>query len=177
MTTTASETEKSRYQREITDLRDQLYRISQDQDRDVELKDKIFNDAKGEVFSLNKKLEEKGKIIRQQDQTLKELDQKLKQALDNRDDLEAQIMDLREQLEEKIGDWNDTKLNLSNKSMQRDSLVSELYIENADLVKQLQKVEGNQLQSDKSIRQLTEQKRALQRVISKLCTASGITTT
>ena len=41
-------------------------------------------------------------------------------------------------------------------------------------MKQLANAEGEKIKSAKQVRQLTEQKRALQRVISKLCNANGI---
>ena len=53
-------------------------------------------------------------------------------------------------------------------------MVTDLYLENADLMKQLANAEGEKVKSEKQVRQLTEQKRALQRVISKLCNANGI---
>lgn len=54
------------------------------------------------------------------------------------------------------------------------NLVQELYIENAKLTKALQQTEANEKRAEKANRQLTEQKRALQRVISKLCGANAI---
>lgn len=54
------------------------------------------------------------------------------------------------------------------------TLVQELYIENAKLTKALQHTEANEKRAEKANRQLTEQKRALQRVISKLCGANAI---
>lgn len=54
------------------------------------------------------------------------------------------------------------------------NLVQELYIENAKLTKALQQTEANERRAEKANRQLTEQKKALQRVISKLCGANAI---
>lgn len=54
------------------------------------------------------------------------------------------------------------------------NLVQELYIENAKLTKALQQTEANEKRAEKANRQLTEQKKALQRVISKLCGANAI---
>ena len=51
---------------------------------------------------------------------------------------------------------------------------SELYIENAKLTKALQQTEANEKRAEKANRQLTEQKKALQWVISKLCGANAI---
>ena len=65
--------------------------------------------------------------------------------------------------------------NITTKSARSDTLVTDLYLENAELMKQLANAEGNQIKAEKQVRQLTEQKRALQRVISKLCNANGIT--
>ena len=67
------------------------------------------------------------------------------------------------------------KKNLTNKSIRSDTLVTELYVENAELMKQIANAETNQSNAEKQVRQLTDQKRALQRVISKLCNAYGIT--
>ena len=58
--------------------------------------------------------------------------------------------------------------------MRSDTLVNELYLENAELMKQLANAESNQYKAEKEARQLSDQKRALQRVISKLCGANGI---
>lgn len=55
-----------------------------------------------------------------------------------------------------------------------DTLVQELYIENSKLTKSLQQTEANEKRAEKVNRQLLEQKRALQRVISKLCGANAI---
>ena len=60
------------------------------------------------------------------------------------------------------------------KSIRSDALVTDLYLENADLMKQIASAENNHARSEKQVRQLTDQKRALQRVISKLCHANGI---
>ncbi len=59
------------------------------------------------------------------------------------------------------------------KSTRSDTLVQELYIENADLSKQLQQADITRRKIEKQVRQLTEQKKALQRVISKLCGANA----
>lgn len=64
---------------------------------------------------------------------------------------------------------------MTTKSIRSDTLVSELYIENAELMKQLASAETHQMKAEKQMRQLTDQKRALQRVISKLCNSYGIT--
>lgn len=53
---TAAATEKSRYNREIQDLKDDLLRANASSNRDNALKDKVFNDAKAEVMNLNKKV-------------------------------------------------------------------------------------------------------------------------
>ena len=55
-----------------------------------------------------------------------------------------------------------------------NKLVQELYIENSKLTKALQQTEANEKRAEKANRQLTEQKKALQRVISKLCGANAI---
>ena len=60
------------------------------------------------------------------------------------------------------------------RSTRSDTLVQELYIENAKLTKALQQTEANEKKTEKNLRQLMEQKRALQRVISKLCGANAI---
>ena len=54
------------------------------------------------------------------------------------------------------------------------NLAQELYIENSKLTKALQQTEANEKRAEKANRQLTEQKKALQRVISKLCGANAI---
>ena len=56
MTTTAAATEKSRYLREVQEIREQLNRATVASERDQELKAKVFNDAKAEVITLNKKV-------------------------------------------------------------------------------------------------------------------------
>ena len=56
MQTTAAATEKSRYLRELQELKDHLYRANASSDRDSALKEKVFNDAKAEVINLNKKV-------------------------------------------------------------------------------------------------------------------------
>ena len=56
MQTTGATTEKSRYLRELQDLKDHLYRANASSDRDGALKEKVFNDAKAEVINLNKKV-------------------------------------------------------------------------------------------------------------------------
>ena len=56
MQSTAAATEKSRYLRELSDLREQLSMASASSDRDSALKDKVFHDAKAEVINLNKKV-------------------------------------------------------------------------------------------------------------------------
>ena len=65
--------------------------------------------------------------------------------------------------------------NSTTKSVRSDTLVTELYVENADLMKQIANAESNHAKAEKQVRQLTDQKRALQRVISKLCNSYGIT--
>lgn len=60
------------------------------------------------------------------------------------------------------------------KSTRSDSLVQELYIENANLTKQLSEAEMNHRRTEKQKLQLHEQKKALQRVISKLCNAHSL---
>ena len=56
MQTTATATEKSRYQREVQELKDHLHRANASSDRDSALKEKVFNDAKAEVIALNRKV-------------------------------------------------------------------------------------------------------------------------
>ena len=63
---------------------------------------------------------------------------------------------------------------IETKATRSDNLVQELYLENAELTKQLSQIEASQRKAEKQVRQLTEQKRALQRVISKLCGANAI---
>jgi FtsZ-binding cell division protein ZapB len=60
------------------------------------------------------------------------------------------------------------------RSIRTDTLIQELYIENAQLTKSLQETEASQKKAEKTNRQLVEQKRALQRVISKLCGANAL---
>jgi len=62
----------------------------------------------------------------------------------------------------------------NTKSVRSDALVTDLYLENADLMKQCANAENGLAKAEKQVRQLTDQKRALQRVISKLCHANGI---
>ena len=56
MATAAATTEKSRYLREIQEIREQLNRATVAGERDQELKAKVFNDAKAEVMTLNKRV-------------------------------------------------------------------------------------------------------------------------
>lgn len=61
-----------------------------------------------------------------------------------------------------------------SRSIRTDTLVQELYVENARLTKSVQETETLWKASEKSNRQLVEQKHALQRVISKLCGANAL---
>ena len=54
--TTELETAKSRQQRDLAELRDQLHRANIASERDQALREKVFNEAKAEVISLNKKV-------------------------------------------------------------------------------------------------------------------------
>ena len=56
--TTEAATLKSRYQREVNELRDQLQRANISSERDQALREKVFNEAKAEVIALNKKVDE-----------------------------------------------------------------------------------------------------------------------
>ena len=56
--TTEAATLKSRYQREVSELRDQLQRANISSERDQALREKVFNEAKAEVIALNKKVDE-----------------------------------------------------------------------------------------------------------------------
>ena len=56
MQSDAASTEKSKHLRESEDLKDQLHKASLSSDRDTALKEKVFNDAKAEVMTLNKKV-------------------------------------------------------------------------------------------------------------------------
>lgn len=56
MTSTAAATDKSRYIREIQEIREQLNRATVASERDQALKAKVFNDARAEVMTLNKKV-------------------------------------------------------------------------------------------------------------------------
>lgn len=60
------------------------------------------------------------------------------------------------------------------KSTRSDTLVQELYIENSNLTKQLYETEVNCRKTEKQKQQLIEQKKALQRVITKLCGAHSL---
>ena len=61
------------------------------------------------------------------------------------------------------------------KSTRSDNLVQELYIENASLTKQLFESEMTCRNTEKQNQQLMAQKKALQRVITKLCGAHSLT--
>ncbi|XP_057317160.1 ninein-like protein isoform X3 [Hydractinia symbiolongicarpus] len=173
--TTAFTTEKSRYLREIQELKDQLYRASASSDRDLALKEKVFNDAKAEVINLNKKLEEKSRKIRSFEDSLMIMEEKLNATKQDKDELDNQVKSLKMLLNENNMRARDEKKNMMSKSIRSDTLVTDLYLENANLMKQIADAESNLGNSNKQIRQLTDQKRALQRVISKLCHAHGIT--
>lgn len=56
VTTTELATIKSKHQRDVAELRDKLHRANIASDRDQALREKVFNEAKAEVMSLNKKV-------------------------------------------------------------------------------------------------------------------------
>ena len=60
------------------------------------------------------------------------------------------------------------------KSTRSDNLVQELYIENASLTRQLYESEITCRNTEKENQQLMAQKKALQRVITKLCGAHSL---
>lgn len=47
---------RSRHQREVSDLKEQLHRANLASDRDQALREKVFNEAKAEVMALSKKV-------------------------------------------------------------------------------------------------------------------------
>lgn len=49
-------TMRSRHQREVSDLKEQLHRANLASDRDQALREKVFNEAKAEVMALSKKV-------------------------------------------------------------------------------------------------------------------------
>ncbi|XP_047134587.1 ninein-like protein isoform X2 [Hydra vulgaris] len=172
MLSTAAATEKSRYFRELNDLRDQLSVASASSDRDSALKDKVFHDAKAEVINLNKKIEEKTRRNRYLEEALKAAEDKLVETTKQKNEFDCELRQLRQMMNES-GKGSEERA-IETKSLRSDTLVNELYLENAELMKQLANAESNQYKAEKEARQLSDQKRALQRVISKLCGANGI---
>jgi len=49
-------TMKSRHQREVGELKEQLHRANMASERDQALREKVFNEAKVEVMALSKKV-------------------------------------------------------------------------------------------------------------------------
>ena len=49
-------TMKSRHQREMNELKEQLHRANLASERDQALREKVFNEAKAEVMALSKKV-------------------------------------------------------------------------------------------------------------------------
>lgn len=47
---------KSRHQREVGELKEQLHRANMASERDQALREKVFNEAKVEVMALSKKV-------------------------------------------------------------------------------------------------------------------------
>lgn len=47
---------RSRHQREVSDMKEQLHRANLASDRDQALREKVFNEAKAEVMALSKKV-------------------------------------------------------------------------------------------------------------------------
>lgn len=62
VSTTELSTVKSRHQREVGDLKEQLRRANTASERDQALREKVFNEAKAEVMALNKKVSSEQKI-------------------------------------------------------------------------------------------------------------------
>ncbi|XP_066931840.1 ninein-like protein isoform X3 [Clytia hemisphaerica] len=173
--TTAAATEKSRCLREIQELKDQLLRANASSDRDNALKDKVFNDAKAEVMNLNKKLDQKSKKINSLEESLQQMEGDLFELDSERKQLDEQVQHWKNEATENKEKVRQERKNSTTKSVRSDTLVTELYVENADLMKQIANAESNHSKAEKQVRQLTDQKRALQRVISKLCNSYGIT--
>lgn len=49
-------TMKSRHQREVSELKEQVHRANLASERDQALREKVFNEAKAEVMALSKKV-------------------------------------------------------------------------------------------------------------------------
>ncbi|XP_028410974.1 ninein-like protein isoform X2 [Dendronephthya gigantea] len=171
---TEMSTAKSKFTRDLSDLHDKLKRALSNSEKDQTARDKILNEAKVEILTLSKKLEEKARRcrdlederstweerVRMLDRQRREMELRVKKTQDSVDD---HVKQLCKQLEESRA-----------RCVRTDTLIQELYIENAELTKSLQETEASQKKAEKSNRQLVEQKRALQRVISKLCGANAL---
>ncbi|XP_048586861.1 ninein-like protein isoform X5 [Nematostella vectensis] len=172
--TTELATLKSRNQRENAELRDQLHRANISSERDQALREKVFNEAKAEVMSLNKKLEEKSRRLRELESAGGLWEGRIRELEKQKQELTHQLMKTREALDEHVARLSKELQQKDTKCLRSDTLVTELYIENAKLMKALAQTEASEKKAEKSNRQLMEQKRALQRVISKLCGANAI---
>lgn len=172
--TTEAATLKSRYQREVSELRDQLQRANLSSERDQALREKVFNEAKAEVIALNKKLEEKTRRLRELESASVLWESRIRDLEQQKAELVAQVGQTREALDEHVGRLSKKLQQTEVHAMKSDTLVQELYIENSKLTKALQQTEASEKRAEKASRQLMEQKRALQRVISKLCGANAI---
>ncbi|XP_020905857.1 ninein-like protein [Exaiptasia diaphana] len=174
MATTELETCRSKHQRDISELRDQLHRANIASDRDQALREKVFNEAKAEVISLNKKLEEKTRRVRELEQASQLWEKRITDLETQKMAMAMKVQEARDSLDEHVARLSKQLQHSEMRNTRSDTLVQELYIENAKLTKALQQTEANEKKAEKNLRQLMEQKRALQRVISKLCGANAI---
>lgn len=119
-------------------------------------------------------LEEKARKIREQDDKIRNVEDRRYKSSEDYNHLEGQVKNLKTLMSDKDFKTREERNSLLTKSIRSDNLVTDLYLENADLMKQIANAENLQSKAEKQVRQLTDQKRALQRVISKLCHANGI---
>ena len=167
-------TMKSRHQREVSELKEQVHRANLASERDQALREKVFNEAKAEVMALSKKLEEKTRRLRELEKASHMWEGRIRQLEKEKLELETKVKQTREALDEHVARLSKQLQQSEISATRSGNLVQELYIENAKLTKALQQTEANERRAEKANRQLTEQKKALQRVISKLCGANAI---
>lgn len=171
---TEMSTARSKYLRQLDEVREKLDRTLSNNERDQSVRDKILGDAKVEILTLSNKLEEKAKRCRELEEERLSWEERVRALDRQRREMELRIKKTNESVNEHVTQLSKQLQESQARSIRTDTLVQELYIENAKLTKAVQEIEGAQKKADKSNRQLLEQKRALQRVISKLCGANAL---
>ncbi|XP_046844954.1 ninein-like protein isoform X2 [Xenia sp. Carnegie-2017] len=160
--------------RDVAELKEQLNGVLRNNELDRTMREKVLNDAKVEVLALNEKLEEKAKKCRDLEDMRISMEEKVRNMDRYKRDIELRLKKAQNSVDEHVIELNKQLDEHRLQSLRRDNLIQELYVENAKLTKTLQESEAMQKKAEKSNRQLTEQKRALQRIISKLCGANAL---